>query len=149
DREDLRRFTHEFVQAANRTDPPANFLIAVQENAAPGLKRLRRRIAGFTEHGIRLSLHEDGTFALTPLNESDTALQAALGSAGGAPRPQPLKPEDVYSTIEQLLEKTHAQENLAPWPESAPGTAPPLDAPLMSWDSEPAESHEHATGAHA
>jgi hypothetical protein len=132
DRVDLQRFTYEFIQALNEPNLPVSVLIAVQQDAAPGLKRLRRRIPFFGEHAMRLWSREDGSFALTPLSENESELQDAAGTAA---RPA-LKAEDVYSSIEQLLQKTHAPDNVAPWSQPTPNGAPPASQlPLLLPDA--------------
>jgi hypothetical protein len=122
-------FLHEFVQAVNRPQLPAHFLIAVREDAKPLLKRLRRRIPGFDDHSLRLSLHEDGTLMLLPVLHD-----AALPARGPAAMPRPpMKTQQVYEAIETLLSKTAEPASEDPWLREA-SEAGLLDAPMPQQD---------------
>jgi hypothetical protein len=130
DREDLRAFSHEFVQAVNQPGLPANFLIALREDAKPLLKRLRRRIPGLAQHGLRLSSCEDGSLQLLPVLEQDACLRSGTAAAG-EPHPS-MKTQDVYASIEALLAKTVDASREAPWqapsgePDPAESVLPPV-----------------------
>jgi hypothetical protein len=130
DREDLRAFSHEFVQAVNQPGLPANFLIALREEAKPLLKRLRRRIPGLAQHGLRLSSREDGSLQLLPVLEQDADLRSGTPAAG-EPH-QSMKTQDVYASIEALLAKTVDASREAPWqapsgePDPAESVLPPV-----------------------
>jgi uncharacterized protein len=54
DREGVREFTEEFVEAMNRPFLPANVLISLREDAQPLLNRFRERILGFDNASLRL-----------------------------------------------------------------------------------------------
>jgi hypothetical protein len=123
DREDLARFQREFVEAVDRGGLAANFLIAAREDAAPLLKRLRRRIAGFDEHSFRLLEHHDDTAAVVPLPRGvDASWQR------GALRHSPVTADEVYQMIEAVLVQT-AKPIAGPWrdrgaiPSAMPGNA--------------------------
>jgi hypothetical protein len=105
EREDLVQFRREFVDAARLEGLPAHFLIVVREDAAAGLKRLRRRIPGFDAQSYRLYEGDDGTISVValPQSASDVVRQRTL------PQQPVLRAEDVYRMIEEVLSRTARQ----------------------------------------
>lgn len=101
DRDDLAQFRREFVEAVDHEALAVSFLIAVREDAAPLLKGLRRRIAGFDDNSFQLLALDDDTGAIVPLPHGDEALLQR-----GALRHSPVTVDDVYWMIEAFLEGT-------------------------------------------
>ena len=53
-REDIAQFANELIEAVNQARLPANFLLALNEEARPQLARLRSRIPGFDDFSLKL-----------------------------------------------------------------------------------------------
>jgi len=140
-------FLHELTDAVNREQSPAHFLIAVREDAKPLLKRLRRRIPGFDDHALRLSLHEDGSLMLLPVLRDAVA---PLHGAAAMPRP-PMKTQQVYEAIEALLVKTAEPADGDLWLREASESGL-LDAPVLQQEESespaPVSAQAIRAGAH-
>lgn len=133
DHEGVTRFWSELVEAIQLPKLPANFLIALDEGARPGLERLRRVLPGFDHNSLRLSpiaapgppqpptLPMSSAVSLAGAENSVAAGQDAGGAAlpvpqasakprrRGPPPREPIKVEDVYAFIEATLSRTAVQ----------------------------------------
>lgn len=142
-REGVAEFTDELVQALTTAQLPANFLLALDNEACSALDALRRRIPGFDDYSLRLPS------VATPAPEPApvTAPVAAVSPisppqmpkarhATAAPSPikpptplrAPVKTQDVYALIEATLNRTTADNDCEPFQGSGPGALTPLPA---------------------
>lgn len=122
-----RSAAHEFVEqwidAVERADVPANFLITMHERSAELLAPLRSRLSGLDEHTVRL----EGQGVSQRLAPIALASAAASSHDETTPRQQPLEGEAFLASLDAMVAKAAAQaaqDGHAPVGDGLYGDAP-------------------------
>jgi hypothetical protein len=116
--EPIDQFANELAEAINQPQLPANFLIALAEEAKPRLAGLRSRIPGFDDSSLKLAPPRDFRQAVAPPSRQAPSVPAAV-------EPLPVLTETVIVPADEPIAAPIVNESSRP-PAKKKVKHPPL-----------------------